>query len=288
MKLNVLNSIPDIKWPHRLVDNFFSENDLKWIKGYFEYGLQRLEDKYSMLFENGKMIESDAVTETLISHGILGENYTTNGFSVYVPFWDTTRVVDVIDDLWTEGYYAYDFVNDRNPRRKDLFSYLELNIYPPKLDYSWHTDANYKTLTGVVYVGDTGDGTTLRSGNKCITINWKDNRALMFMNCDEERRGKTRAQYKRIEESKNDPLIPLHRYDNFTDEIRYAVNFNMTHPKWAFNVLSVFNQRTQYLKGGGFFEDWKSVRDKSYRPFSPITLGLYDPKHGRKKQKDTK
>ena len=51
----VLKDIPLISWPHRLVDNFFSEKDLSWVKKTMEKGYEQIKRDYSYCFENDKM-----------------------------------------------------------------------------------------------------------------------------------------------------------------------------------------------------------------------------------------
>ena len=41
-----LNDIPLISWPHRLVDNFFSKEDLSWIKKNMNKGHKQLKRDY--------------------------------------------------------------------------------------------------------------------------------------------------------------------------------------------------------------------------------------------------
>ena len=100
--------------------------------------------------------------------------------------------IEVIDDVWKEGLEnLYFCIRNNDIRRKDYFCFLEMNIYP-KLNYGWHVDIDYKAFTGVAYIGETGTGTTLKSGDNELDVNWKHNRGLLFMNCDKERRNEKR------------------------------------------------------------------------------------------------
>ena len=111
MGIVVHKTIPDIKWPHRIVDNFFDDYEIK--------------HSYS-------------------------EDLLLTGFSAYVVFFPTGRVSEPIDDIWRESVKLYPYKKNKNPKRKDFFSYLELNIYPPGLKYGRHLDVSYTSFTGVI------------------------------------------------------------------------------------------------------------------------------------------
>ena len=103
MKPKVIKSSPLISWPHRIINNFFSEKELKWVEGYFEYGLKELRKKYWPLFDkDGNMLPGLKLQEEAHKHRIITPNTATNGFSVFVPFWSTERYIEVIDDIWKE------------------------------------------------------------------------------------------------------------------------------------------------------------------------------------------
>jgi len=221
LKLIVKPSSPLIKWPHRVMDNFFTEDELTWIERQFAYGLKEVKKKYWPLFdENGNMLPDNILSSKAREHRMLTPTTATNGFSCFVPFWSTERYIEVINDIWEEASEVYPWQRNNDIRRKDYFCFLELNMYPPGLNYNWHCDINYKSFTGVVYIGEHGDGTILKSGSNELGVNWKHNRGLFFMNCDKNRRN----------EFKNgDVLTSVHRYINTTNKVRYAVNFNLTH-----------------------------------------------------------
>lgn len=249
-----------IAWPHRVIDNFFSEEELSWINGQFEYGLKHLKKHYWPLFDNaGQMLEAKELLKKAHEHKILYPTTATNGFSLFVPFWSTERYIEVIDELWKESSKIYPWERNNDIRRKDYFCFLELNIYPPKLNYNWHVDINYKTFTGVIYIGKEGDGTTLKSGSNELDVVWKDNRGLMFMNCDKERRAAR---------LKGDKYTSVHRYKNSTPNTRFAINMNIVHTD---NI-------GQIIKNGVLDADllqfhWKT-KNRPFRKFKPIVLNL--------------
>tara|TARA_R100000458_G_scaffold56386_1_gene61242 strand:+ start:1438 stop:2229 length:792 start_codon:yes stop_codon:yes gene_type:complete len=225
--------VPDIKWPHRIVDNFFSEKELNWIRKSFNKGYRDLEKRFPKCFENGKMKPYDE-----IKHMVEDKDVLLTGFSAYVPFWSTERVSEAIDDVWKEAIEIYPYKKDKNIKRKDFFSYLELNIYPVGLTYNRHLDVNYKSFTGVVYIGKEGDGTTLICGEREIDVHWQDNRSVLFMNVDEERRDK--RDY-------DDKLSSWHRYANKGNDVRFAINFNMTHMDDVGSLIGNFLHRDKKI-----------------------------------------
>ncbi len=263
MDLKVHKTIPDIKWPHRIVDNFFSEEELSWVQSTFEKGYKNLQKDYPQYFKDGKLLPYGEIRKLYGTHkNDRGNQIIVNGFSAFIPFWDSGRLADVIDDVWKEGLDTYTFDKNQNIKRKDYFTFLELNIYPAGLTYSYHMDSAYKAFTGVAYIGETGTGTTLKSGNREVKLNWKHNRGLLFMNCDGERR---------IKKDVNDELSTWHKYKNDTDEVRYAVNFNMTHMKDIHMTLSHILYRDRHA-----FE-YKKVQNISPREsvkFYPIQVAL--------------
>ena len=267
MDLKVHKIIPDIKWPHRIVDNFFTKEDLDWIRKSFDNGYRDIEKRYPNCFENGKMksyqeieLGVDGLTLNGRAPGLIerkGGRLILTGFSAYVPFWSTERIYKVIDDIWKEATEIYPYKEDKNIRRKDFFSYLEFNIYPAGMSYTPHMDVHYKSFSGVVYIGNKGTGTTLMCGDKSMNIVWKNNRSVMFMNCDEERRNKRDL---------NDKLSTWHNYSNNTDEPRFTVNFNMTHPNKMVDLLSIISQRDANL-----FQSSK-VTKEDMPTFGPIII----------------
>jgi len=251
MDLKVHKTIPDIKWPHRIVDNFFSEKELSWVNKAFKYGLQDLQKRHPNFFSNGTLKEYEE-----LKHLIRKDRLVT-GFSAYVPFWNTERIADVIDDVWKEATEIYPYQKNQSIRRKDYFSFLELNIYPVGMSYSPHMDVDYKAFTGVVYIGEEGDGTTLICSPNRVDVTWKNNRGVLFMNCDKERR---------VKKDRKDELSTWHNYANKTDELRFAVNFNMTHPDNVGNLLTLMHFRDKDL-----FYPTKVM--KKYMPkFGPIEV----------------
>tara|TARA_B100002019_G_C21138992_1_gene532172 strand:+ start:51 stop:866 length:816 start_codon:yes stop_codon:yes gene_type:complete len=248
-----------IKWPHRVVDNFFSEEELSWVRNTFEDGLKDLQKRYPKFFKNGKMLPYDDIAIAFEKYhgGMPGK--IINGFSCFIPFWDSGRIANPVNQVWREAIDLYEHKNNHNIKRKDYFTFLELNIYPAGLDYGWHMDTEYKSFTGVVYIGDEGQGTILKSGENQVTIKWKDNRGLLFMNCDKDRR---------MKKDEHDELSTWHKYSNTTDEIRYAVNFNMTHPHAVSMILSHIINRDRSA-----FLDSK-IRDRKPIRFEPIQVAL--------------
>ena len=71
MKPKVIKSSPLISWPHRIINNFFSEKELQWVEGYFEYGLKELRKKYWPLFDkDGNMLPGLKLQEEAQKDGI--------------------------------------------------------------------------------------------------------------------------------------------------------------------------------------------------------------------------
>ena len=167
-----LNDIPLISWPHRLVDNFFSKEDLSWIKKTMNTGHTQLKRDYPYYFKDDKMLSGQDINRVSKELGYSTETQFTHGFSCFIPFWSTERVADIIDDVWQEGTKRYKHKRNNNSLRKDYFSFLELNIYPPQMYYSWHMDTAYKSFTAVVYIGNEGTGTTLKSAGNEVTLTW--------------------------------------------------------------------------------------------------------------------
>ena len=232
MDIVVHKTIPDIKWPHRIVDNFFDDYDLAWVKESFELGYKDLQNRFPDYFVDGKLKQYEEIKHSY------NEDLLLTGFSAYVAFFPTGRVSTPIDDIWRESVKLYPYKKNKSPERKDFFSYLELNIYPPGLKYGRHLDVSYKSFTGVIYIGETGQGTTLMSGDKTMQVQWKDNRSVLFMNCDDDRR---------LKRDETDELSSWHRYENKSDDFRYAVNFNMAHPQDMASMMSLFNHRDKTL-----------------------------------------
>ena len=246
--------IPDIKWPHRIVDNFFSEDELNWIRKSFNFGYKDLRKRHPEYFSNGKL-----KTYEEIKHSGPNENMLTTGFSSYVPFWSTERVSEAIDDVWREALEIYSYEKDKNIKRKDFFTYLELNIYPAGLTYNPHLDVSYKSFTGVVYIGKEGDGTTLICGDQQMQVKWQDNRSVLFMNVDNKRR---------LEKDRKDELNSWHRYENKRNDVRYAINFNMVHMDDVGGLLNAFILRDKKI-----FNPWKPgkrVANRKMPLFGPI------------------
>jgi len=244
--------IPDIKWPHRVVDNFFDEIDLPWIKEAFEVGYEDIQRKFPDCFSDGKLRNYEEIKDKSGNKNLL-----LTGFSAYVAFFPTGRVSATIDEIWKESVKLYPYRKNKSPDRKDFFSCIELNIYPPNLQYGRHMDVFYKSFTGVIYIGEKGEGTTLISGDRQVDVTWKDNRGLLFMNVDEGRR---------LKKDLNDELSTWHSYENNSDDVRYAVNFNMTHPSDMPSVMSLFNHRDKTL-----FEP-KKISRVDYPSFGPILV----------------
>tara|TARA_B100000424_G_C22821032_1_gene439198 strand:- start:46 stop:834 length:789 start_codon:yes stop_codon:yes gene_type:complete len=255
-----LNDIPLISWPHRLVDNFFSEKDLSWIKKTMEKGYEQIKRDYSYCFENDKMLGGQDINRVSKELGHSTENQFTHGFSCFVPFWSTERVADIIDDVWQENIKIYNHKRNNNFKRKDYFTFLELNIYPPKMYYSWHMDTSYKSFTAVVYIGNEGTGTTLKSAGNEVTLTWKDNRSILFMNADLKTRNERDFKNK---------YSTFHRYGNPTDEVRYAVNFNMTHIDSVADVLKLLQSKDSDIL------NYRNVVKRNRTKFQPIIVNAY-------------
>ena len=286
MKPKVLKNSSLISWPHRIIDNFFSEKELQWVEGQFEYGLKELRKKYWPCFnKDGNMYEIDKLQSESHKHRILTPNTATNGFSLFVPFWDTERYIEVIDDIWKESLELYPWERNNDIRRRDYFCFLELNMYPPKVEYNWHVDINYKTFTGVIYIGETGNGTTLKSGSNEIDIVWKHNRGLMFMNCDKERRRKVKGLRYNGRLDKADKYTTLHRYSNKSDNIRYAVNMNIVHIN---NIAGMVNKGVIGKESLNFVSEAGVIIERPFRKFEPILLRFEPTKKQEQKSKEKK
>jgi len=275
LKPKVIKSSPLISWPHRIINNFFSEKELQWVEGYFEYGLKELRKKYWPLFDkDGNMLPGLKLQEEAHKHRIITPNTATNGFSVFVPFWSTERYIEVIDDIWKEASKIYPWERNNDIRRKDYFCFLELNIYPPQLDYNFHVDITYKTFTGVVYIGKGGNGTTLKSSRNELDVVWKHNRGLLFMNCDKKRRQEvTEMRFDgRLDDAGK--YTPLHKYQNNTDNVRFAVNMNVVH----INNIGGMIKKGVLSKESLNFQTNSSgeILERPYRKFEPILL-RYEP-----------
>ena len=274
MNLKVLDSIDLIKWPHRIVDNFFSKDELSWVRGALEKGLSDIKKEHPYYFDsNGLMLSDRELIKAGRKQGVLRPNLTTNGFSCFVPFWNTERYIDVIDDLWLEALNIYDYERNYNSKRKDYFCFLELNIYPPGLEYNWHTDVNYKSLTGGCYIGKEGNGTTLKSGGNEVDVVWRNNRGIFFPNCDRNHREQ--------DPGKNlDGYSSHHRYSNKSGKPRFAVNFNMTHPD---NVWQIMSKMISKDKGHNLFE-WRNLlkNKRPYNKFEMILLQIRESNIGKK------
>tara|TARA_B100001094_G_scaffold198754_1_gene192827 strand:+ start:1156 stop:2025 length:870 start_codon:yes stop_codon:yes gene_type:complete len=276
-----------IAWPHRVVDNFFSEKELQWVEGYFEYGLKELRKKYWPLFDkDGNMLPSLKLQEEAHKHRIITPSTATNGFSVFVPFWSTERYIEVIDDIWKEASKIYPWERNNDIRRKDYFCFLELNIYPPQLDYNYHVDIKYKTLTSVVYIGKDGDGTTLKSNRNELDVVWKHNRGLVFMNCDKERRQivKEIRYAGRLDDA--DKYTSLHKYQNKTDNVRFAVNMNVVHINNIGSMLSkgVLDKKSLNFRTSSIGE----ILERPFRKFEPILLRYEPTEKQEQKSKEKK
>tara|TARA_Y100000592_G_scaffold51359_1_gene81219 strand:+ start:970 stop:1830 length:861 start_codon:yes stop_codon:yes gene_type:complete len=286
LNLKVRKGSDLIAWPHRIVDNFFSTKELSWLEGQFEYGLKELKKKYWPLFdEDENMLGGDELQEQAHKHRIITPTTATNGFSCFVPFWSTERYIEVIDDIWREASKLYKWNRNNDIRRKDYFSFLELNIYPPHLNYGWHVDIDYKTFTGVIYIGETGDGTTLKSSRNELDVIWKHNRGLFFMNCDKERRMivKQKRQDGLLDEC--DKYTSLHRYQNKGDDVRYAVNMNIVHID---NIGQMINKGIIGPDTIDFSHKTRNPNeyflDRTYKKFNPILLGFEPPRRKRRKK----
>ena len=74
-----------------------------------------------------------------------------------------------------------------------------------------HPESAFTTRDGRIFiseiglVGKEGDGTTLICGDKQMQVKWQDNRSVLFMNVDNERR---------LKKDRKDELNSWHRYDN--------------------------------------------------------------------------
>jgi len=253
MDLLVHKTISDIKWPHRIVDNFFDEPDLAWIKKSYKAGYKDLQKRFPQCFVDGKLRHYDEIKNFQNKKDLL-----LTGFSAYVAFFPTGRVAKPIDDIWRECVKLYPYKQNKHPERKDFFSCLELNIYPPGLVYGRHMDVSYKSFTGVIYIGEKGQGTTLISGGRQMQVKWKENRSVLFMNNDEDRREK---------KDLTDELSTWHTYENLGDDVRYAVNFNLVHPNDMSFMMRLFNHRDKTL-----FRPEKIARTEN-PTFSPIIVG---------------
>lgn len=244
------------------MDNFFSKDDLAWVEGAMEYGLSNIKKDYPYFFDtNGIVVSGNKLLNIGCERGMFNGNFSTNGFSCFVPFWNTERYIDVIYDLWEEALDIYDYKRNNNIKRKDFFSFLELNIYPPGLEYHWHTDVDYKSFSGVCYIGEEGNGTTLKSGSNEIDVVWKHNRGIFFVNCDEKRRALNIGK---------DVYTSHHKYVNKTNKPRFAVNFNMIHPDNIGQTMSKMHSR----KFEKLFHPKNFRKPRPYNKFEIILLGI--------------
>jgi len=244
---------------------------MSWLEGQFQYGLDELRKKYWPLFDkDGNMLSGAKLQDEAHKHRIITPTTATNGFSLFVPFWSTERYIKVIDDIWKEASEIYPWSRNNDIRRKDYFCFLELNIYPPKLNYGWHVDIDYKTFTGVIYIGDKGQGTTLKSNRNELDVVWKHNRGLFFMNCDKERR--TNVRQKRAENKLDDcdKYTSIHKYQNLGDDVRYAVNMNIVHIDNIGQIIGkgILDSKALNVKRKG------TKLERPYRKFQPILLSF--------------
>ena len=280
MNIQVQKGHPLIEWPHRIVDNFFSQEELSWIEGQFEYGLKELRKKYWPLFDkDGNMLPGPELQDEAHKHRILTPRTATNGFSLFVPFWSTERYIEVIDDIWREASELYPWQRNNDIRRKDYFCFLEMNIYPPKLNYGWHVDIDYKAFTGVIYIGENGQGTTLKSHRNELDVKWKNNRGLFFMNCDKKRRMIVKENRLDNKLDECDKYTTLHKYQNHSNNVRYAINMNLVHID---NIGQMINKGVlsdsllTYEKVTKTNKQAKLIR--RYNKFHPILLGFEPPR----------
>jgi hypothetical protein len=211
MKLKITpNSIDGIKWKHILTENTFGEEMCVKVDRWFNLYKDLGKDKVWKNSE-GKKIPS---------------------YSAIVFFPKTKRWNDVIEELWETSPDMRELYGNS----RDYLVVLELTVVSPNYTYKWHCDSDRKAFTGVVYWGDEGDGTVLRSGNNARKVQWKHNRGLWFAN-----------HHPRM--ATNDPLRPWHMYENKTNKPRYTVNINYTPQSYVkFFTMNKCNQLDYYLK----------------------------------------
>ena len=186
------NCIDGIKWYHKVTDNTFNENESEIISSYFKNFDELHSEENWIRYRDGYKVD-------------------IMGYSAIVFFPNTSRWTDIIQALLDNTCGAKKFYGNK----KDYMVALELAVTKPKYKYDWHVDVPRKAFTGVCYWGNSGEGTILKSKDTQKIVEWKHNRAVWFGNYD-----------------RNNPidksLIPMHKYENNSDNIRATVNINFT------------------------------------------------------------
>jgi len=244
--MKILKPLEGIKWTHRIIDDFFDHQQMYRLDDYFQAG-------YKIISEYGFMDNEGNVKDA--SEWRLKDNKVV-GFTCHIPFTPTRK--------WSE-HFRWTIANSddralKDLERQDYFSYMEINMIPPSYTYMWHIDAEHKFLSATVYIGNDGNGTTLRSGENVNQVEWKHNRALMFCSSSMDKDGNPMTR------EWNDELVTWHKYDNLTKGIRTTVNINFMKPEFAF----------QYYKNPGRldnFQNWaKGLNRESFVPMLlPVT-----------------
>ena len=241
--MKVVKPLKNIKWTHRIIDGFFDHQQLYQIDDIFQYGFQSLEEW--RMYHDGKL------KDVKDWKSVDGKQFT--GFTAFVPFTGTDR--------WSEHiHWVIANSQDRgwdDLKRQDYFAFMELNIVGPGHEYMWHIDAEHKAFSITVYIGENGDGTTLRSGENIEQVKWKHNRALMFCSSSTDVDGNPTTR------PMEDELMTWHKYQNTTNELRCTVNINLMKPEYTYQYFQSFERLEN-------FNEW--TKPRSSEMWGPTVL----------------
>ena len=183
MSLIVANDvIENVRWAHTLTDNTLDEHQYKWMSRYFG----------TFKFVSPKDIE--------------GEQWNAQ-----VYCFDSSRWAGIVDGLFERNKDLKVLYGNQ----RDFFVVYELTVTAPGYKYKWHRDVSRKAITGVVYFGDKGEGTILKTPEGTSQVNWRNNRGLWFGTHHPD-------------QAANDPSSPWHKFENNSSDLRYTVNINFT------------------------------------------------------------
>jgi len=182
MKIVVANDvIENVRFAHTVTDATFSSEQLKEVEKYFKCFKPSNKGKKPI------------------------------AYSAPVYCLDSSRWSGVVDGLFERNKDLKLIYGNK----RTFFVVFELVATEPGYIYKWHRDVSRKAITGVVYWGNEGEGTILKTPEGESQVKWNHNRALWFGN-------------HRDDLPVNDPLAPWHRFENTSSKMRYSVNINFT------------------------------------------------------------
>ena len=259
MKLTTSPSIEGIQWPHIISENTFTQKWMDWFKVEFDDLLQS-----TLVTQYADQINPDGSLKPGIDRLMTSDGEKeVSSFSKVIAFHPhgQDRWAEIIRDIIQQSPDK----NIQTQLSRMYITIIQLVMVFPNHVYGWHTDATFKEVSGVCYVGDHGIGTTLKSGPTIKTIPWKNNRAIWFC-------GSSIDREKSIDEKRLDEVYQ-NGDDKFLDDIDPQITYHMFHnplnkPRTIININVISGLNAMGLTGVD--TDSNIPHHKMYRDFPEI------------------